>query len=226
MRDRGQRHQRCRQIGRCYRRHTAQTGQSPRCGFLGHQLAENCGPRLTHRPGSSPDRQIGHEIVIAPAADAGRLVRTDVERAPAGGNRATEFPAVIQRERQIARRMTFATMRERLGRDRRPGSIRSPCRIRLEARIRIEQRRPARHSPSTGRMGTPACFQELRRTPAAGRTTSLHRQPIGVRQIAAGGLRHRRMEPRTGTACSAMNLVEKIPIAVVAEPGFLVGRES
>ena len=43
------------------------------------------------------------------------LSRTDVEGAPARGQRAGEFLAVVEREGQIARRMAFAAMRQRFG---------------------------------------------------------------------------------------------------------------
>ena len=63
-----------------------------------------------------PDRKIGRDILVAPAANARGLVGTDVEGAPARGQSTGEFFPVVQRKGQITRRMALATMRQRLER--------------------------------------------------------------------------------------------------------------
>ena len=58
------------------------------------------------------DREIGRDILIAPAANARGPVGTDVEGAPARGQRTGEFLPVVEGERQIAGRMALAAMRQ------------------------------------------------------------------------------------------------------------------
>jgi hypothetical protein len=50
-----------------------------------------------------------------------------------------EFLAVVQRERQVARRMAFAAMGQRLREIRAPVPLRTLRRVRFEAGIGIEQ---------------------------------------------------------------------------------------
>jgi hypothetical protein len=50
-------------------------------------------------------------------------------------------------------------------------------------------------------------------------------QCVVVGHIGVGRKRHRRIKPRAVVADAAMNRVEKILIAVIADPGFLVGGD-
>src|SRR5439155_17900724 len=104
-----------RQIGRGSGGDAAKIGDDGADVFR-RELAQTVVDRFAHRargraaaPGV-PGRKIGGEIVVAPAADAGRLVRADIEGAPARGDRAAEFFAVVQREGEIARRVALAAM--------------------------------------------------------------------------------------------------------------------
>ena len=78
-------------------------------------------------------REIGDEILVAPAANARGLVGTDVEGAPARGQRAGEFPAVVEREGQVARRMALAAMGQRLGEIGAPVPFRSSVEYRARS---------------------------------------------------------------------------------------------
>ena len=53
----------------------------------------------------------------------------------------------------------------------------------------------------------------------------LDRQRIGVGHVGIGGVRHRRIKPCAVAADAAMDRVKKILVAVIADAGFLVGRD-
>jgi hypothetical protein len=98
--------------------HRAQIGRHG-ADVLWHQMVQAAVDRFAHRPRSGAvavgvaDRKIGDEIVVAPATDAGRLVRCDVVGAPARGDGTGKFLAVVQRKRQVSRRVAFAAMGQR-----------------------------------------------------------------------------------------------------------------
>jgi hypothetical protein len=94
------------------------------------------------------DREVGREILVAPAANARGFVGTDVEGAPAGGQRTCEFLPVVERERQIAWRMALAAMGQRFREIGASVPFRTPVGIGREAGVRIEQRRPEGHGPT------------------------------------------------------------------------------
>ena len=171
------------------------------------------------------DRKIGDEIVVAPAADAGGLVRGDVEGAPARRHRAGEFLAVVQRERQISRRVAFAAMRQRFGEIGAPVPFRTLRRIGLEARIRIEQRRPEAHRPALVERKGQRIGRRRRAHRRQAEQIGLDRQRIGVGHVGVGRIRHRRIKPRAVAADAAMHRVEEILIAVIADAGLLVRRD-
>src|SRR5258707_15226059 len=94
------------------------------------------------------DRQIRNQIVVAPGTDARAFVRTDVEGAPARRDRAAEFLAVVERERQISRRVALTTMRQGFCEISAPVPFRALRRVGSEPYVWIEQRRPEHHSPA------------------------------------------------------------------------------
>ena len=53
----------------------------------------------------------------------------------------------------------------------------------------------------------------------------LDRQRVGIGHVGVGRIGHRRIKPRAVAADAALHGVEKIPIAVVADAGLLVGRD-
>src|SRR3974390_1218567 len=93
-------------------------------------------------------RQIVTQFVCAPRADAGSLIGADVVGIPAGGHRTGKFVSVVERQGQIARRMAFAAMRERLCEI---GASVPFCALRyvgLKPTIFVEKRRPDAHQPA------------------------------------------------------------------------------
>jgi hypothetical protein len=60
--------------------------------------------------GGMSNRDIGDQVIVTPAADAGRIVGGDVEGTPAGGQRACKSLAIVQRKREVSRRVAFSTM--------------------------------------------------------------------------------------------------------------------
>src|ERR1700756_4412452 len=84
-------------------------------------------------------RQIAAQLVVAPCADARSFVGRDIESEPAGGQRAGEFISVVERLREIARRVAFTAMRQRLGDIGPSVPLRALRGVRLKARIVIEE---------------------------------------------------------------------------------------
>src|SRR5204863_9223742 len=101
-----------RQIGRGGGGDAAEIGDDG-ADVFGRKLTQAVVDRFAHRARGRAatlgvsGREIGGEIIVAPAADASGLFRTDVESAPACGDRTAEFFAVVQRKGEIARRVAF-----------------------------------------------------------------------------------------------------------------------
>ena len=121
--------------------------------------------------------------------------------------------------------MAFAAMRQRFGEIGAAVPFRTFRGIRLEAGIRIEQRRPEVHRPAL-------VERKHQRIGGGGRAhrrqaeqIGLDRQRIRVGHVGIGRKRHRRIKPRAIAARAAMNRVQKILIAVIADAGLLVGRD-
>ena len=83
-------------------------------------------------------RQI-RENIIVPPANAGARVARDVVGPPAGGDRTAELAAVVQREGEIARCMTFPAMRQRLAQIRAAVPFGAARAIRLKAPLGVEE---------------------------------------------------------------------------------------
>src|ERR1700730_1584068 len=72
--------------------------------------------RFTHgtRSGATssgmPDRQVMGQVAIAPGADAAAAIGCYVVRAPTCLHRPCKFFPVVQRKRNISRRVTLTTM--------------------------------------------------------------------------------------------------------------------
>ncbi len=230
VRWRRRRRRRRRQIGRGCWRHGSQIGDHGADVWL-RQKAEAVIHRLAHRPRSGAvavrvsDRKIGDQILVAPPADAGVLVRRDVEGAPTRRHRAGEFLAVVERECQVSRRMAFAAMRQRLGEIGAPVPFRALGGVGLETPIRIEQRRPEDHRPALVERKHQRIFGSRRAHRRQAEQIGLDRQSIRIGHVGIGRKRHRRIKPRAIAADAAMDRVEKILVAVIADAGLLVGRD-
>src|SRR3954464_278544 len=128
----------CWQVGRGLWWHAAQISDDA-SDVLRRELAETVVDRFTHRTRRRAvarrmaERQIGDQVLVTPAAEAGGLVGGDVEGAPAGRDRARELLAVVQRKAEIARRVAFAAMRQRFNKIRAAIPLRALRRIRRKA---------------------------------------------------------------------------------------------
>src|SRR5437868_13358514 len=120
----------------------------------GHEITEAGIDRLTHRSrcGAVPFGMTGRkkllEIGSLPVADAGRTVVGDVVGAPTGRQRAAKFFAVVEREGEIARRMTLAAMRERFREISPAVPFRALRRVGLETPVSAEEHVPNAHQPA------------------------------------------------------------------------------
>ena len=139
--------------------------------------------------------------------------------------RTCEFPAVVECECQVSRRMAFAAMRQRFREIGAPVPFRALRGVGRKAAIRIEQDRPEIHRPALVEW-------KHQRIGGSGRThrrqteqIGLDRQRVRIRHIGVGRKRHRRIKPRAVAAGAAMNRVEKILVAVIADAGFFVRRD-
>src|ERR1700676_2619840 len=56
-----------------------------------------------------------HQVRIAPGPDAAAAIGRDVVGAPTGLNCACEFLSVVQRKKEVSRRMALATVAHRFG---------------------------------------------------------------------------------------------------------------
>ena len=121
--------------------------------------------------------------------------------------------------------MAFAAMRQRLGEIGAAVPLRRLRGVGLEARIRIEQRRPETHRPALVERERQRIGGRRRMHRRQAEQIGLDRQRIGVGDVGVGGVRHRRIEPRAVAPHAAMHRVEEILIAVIADAGFLVGRD-
>src|SRR6202162_610441 len=132
-----------RHIGRRPPRDAARISDDRADIFRPH-VAEAVIDRLSHGSGC---RTVPHgmafgeidENVLMPGTDAGSRVAGDVVRTPAGGNRTAELPAVVEREGDVARRVTLAAMGERFADIRTAVPFRAVRGVCLKALVAVEQ---------------------------------------------------------------------------------------
>ncbi len=217
----------CGQVGRGRRRHAAQIGDDGADVFRG-QLAETVVDGFAHRSRcramarSMPGRKIGGEVLIRPAANAGALVRADVEGAPAGRHGAGEFVAVVERKGEVARRMAFAAMRQCFHKIRAPVPLRTLRCVGCKARVGVKHRRPEQHRPALVERERKRILGRRRAHRWQAEQIGLHRQHVFIAHVGVGRVRHRRIKHRAVAALAALDRVQKILIAVIADAGFLV----
>ena len=121
--------------------------------------------------------------------------------------------------------MAFAAMRQRLGEIGAAIPFRAFRRIGLEARIRIEHRRPEAHRPALVERERQRVGGRCRAHRRQAEQIGFDRQRVRIRNVSVGRIRHRRIKPRAVAPDAAMHGVEEILIAVIADAGFLVGRD-
>src|ERR1700677_476423 len=88
------------------------------------------------------------ERLCSPIPDAARRVAGYVEGAPAAGDGSGKLVSVIQRLEQIARRVAFPAMSERLDQVGATVPFRALIGVRLETPVRVEHHRPYAHRPA------------------------------------------------------------------------------
>jgi len=108
------------QVGRCDGRNAAQIGDQ-RTNIAGRYVLEALIDGLAHWASCRTAgrrvarRQIVTQLIVTPCANAGSFVGADIERVPPRRQRAGKFISVVECQREIARGVTLAAMRQRLG---------------------------------------------------------------------------------------------------------------
>ena len=91
------------------------------------------------------DVRIVGDLLVTPGADPGAAIGCDIESMPSCRDRAAEFLPIVERNRQIARRVTFAAMRQRLGEISASVPLRTLPRVGLEADDEVDGSRHRGH---------------------------------------------------------------------------------
>src|SRR5713101_3817410 len=121
--------------------------------------------------------------------------------------------------------VAIGAMRQRLREIGAPIPLRALRGIGLKPRIRIEQRRPEAHRPALVERKRQRIVGVRRAHRRQAEQIGLDRQSVGVCHIGVGRKRLRRITPSTVFADAAMDSVEEILIAVIADAGLLVRRD-
>ena len=93
-------------------------------------------------------RQVVTQLIIVPGTNARSFIGRDIEGIPASRHRTLELVSVIKRKCQVARCVTFAAMRQRLGDIGAPVPFWALRGVGLKPLIFVEERRPKTHHPA------------------------------------------------------------------------------